>query len=69
MCIPCVMCGACMGLQEDAPAQHECTCPECGMPVAASDFSCPSCHTFLPLNARAKAAAAKTASSTDTLSC
>ena len=23
MCIPCVMCGACMGLQEGDPAQHE----------------------------------------------
>lgn len=58
MCIHCVMCGACMGLQEGDPAQYEHVCPECGVQVAESDISCPACHTFLPHNARARAIAA-----------
>lgn len=51
MCIPCVMCGACMELDQSADRpQHETVCPDCGRPVAEDDICCPSCHTLLPLN-------------------
>lgn len=53
MCIPCVMCGACMGLDDDfALGMHETECPECGHPVAETDISCPFCYAFLPMNAK-----------------
>lgn len=55
MCIPCVMCGACMGLSEDgAPIASETSCPECGEVVGATDVTCPHCFTFLPANAMLK---------------
>lgn len=55
MCIPCVMCGACMGLDEDAAElTAETICPECGEAVSAADITCPSCFTFLAKNAMLK---------------
>ncbi len=50
MCIPCVMCGACMDLDESADLEPETTCPECGLPVSPSDISCPNCFTILTTN-------------------
>lgn len=46
MCIPCVMCGACMA---DESGEHidDGRCPECGEPVPDDAVSCPKCFTFL----------------------
>ncbi|GKG90110.1 hypothetical protein CE91St32_11520 [Gordonibacter pamelaeae] len=46
MCIPCVMCGACMA---DESGEHidDGRCPECGEPVLDNAVSCPKCFTFL----------------------
>lgn len=55
MCIPCVMCGACMEKVEDGDDSFDTTCPECGEPVAPSDLSCPHCFAFLPHNAACRA--------------
>ena len=46
MCIPCVMCGACMA---DESGEHidDGRCPECGEPVPDNAVSCPKCFTFL----------------------
>lgn len=46
MCIPCVMCGACMSA-DNASAVADGRCPACGAPVAPDDVSCPSCYAFL----------------------
>lgn len=46
MCIPCVMCGACMdgkGMQ----GVEEGRCPSCGEIVPPDAISCPHCYTFL----------------------
>ena len=52
MCIPCVMCGACMGLGDDeGELMAETVCPECGKAFNATDVTCPSCYTFLAKNA------------------
>ncbi len=52
MCIPCVMCGACMGLGDDeGELMAETVCPECGKAVNATDVTCPNCYTFLAKNA------------------
>ncbi|MBC2890369.1 zinc ribbon domain-containing protein [Gordonibacter massiliensis (ex Traore et al. 2017)] len=45
MCIPCVMCGACM--DGDGTAAADGRCPACGEPVAPDAVSCPKCFTFL----------------------
>ena len=46
MCIPCVMCGACMA---DGSGERidDGRCPECGEPVPDNAVSCPKCFTFL----------------------
>lgn len=46
MCIPCVMCGACMA---DGSGERidDGRCPECGEPVPDDAVSCPECFTFL----------------------
>ncbi len=46
MCIPCVMCGACMA---DGSSERidDGRCPECGEPVPDNAVSCPKCFTFL----------------------
>lgn len=50
MCIPCVMCGACMDLDALDNLEYETSCPECGQPVSPSDISCPNCFTLLTAN-------------------
>lgn len=54
MCIPCVMCGACMGVGSDE--QPSTVCPECGSKVQRSDIRCPECYTVLPGNLAARKA-------------
>lgn len=55
MCIPCVMCGACMGLGDnEGELAAETVCPECGEAVAPTDITCPNCFTFLARNAMLK---------------
>ena len=46
MCIPCVMCSACMA---DGSGERidDGRCPECGEPVPDNAVSCPKCFTFL----------------------
>ena len=46
MCIPCVMCGACVD-PDNAVDLEEGVCPDCGEPVPDDAVSCPSCYTFL----------------------
>lgn len=62
MCIPCVMCGACMERCEDGDAAKG-VCPECGREVPPDAFSCPSCYTFIP-RAQAQGSPAKDARQT-----
>lgn len=51
MCIPCVMCGACMsGASIDV---NDGRCPECGSEVPPDAVSCPVCYTFLSASPRA----------------
>ena len=51
MCIPCVMCGACMDSSKlAADLQYETSCPECGCAVSQDDISCPQCPTLLSTN-------------------
>ena len=57
MCIPCVMCGACMG-GDGMPTVTDDRCPSCGEPVPPDAVSCPHCYTFLY---RKPASAASTA--------
>lgn len=47
MCIPCVMCGACMDAGA-ADAVADGRCPACGEQVPPDAVSCPHCYTFLP---------------------
>lgn len=47
MCIPCVMCGACME-SGAADAVENGRCPSCGEAVPPDAVSCPHCYTFLP---------------------
>lgn len=47
MCIPCVMCGACMEESQGGTA-FDGTCPACGESVDADMISCPICFTLLP---------------------
>lgn len=46
MCIPCVMCGACMD-GEGMQGVEEGRCPSCGEIVPPDAISCPHCYTFL----------------------
>ena len=46
MCIPCVMCGACMD-GEGMQGVEEGRCPSCGEIVPPDAVSCPHCYTFL----------------------
>ena len=46
MCIPCVMCGACMD-GEGMQGVKEGRCPSCGEIVPPDAISCPHCYTFL----------------------
>lgn len=46
MCIPCVMCGACIDPQ-NAESVVSGTCPECGKDVSDDAVSCPNCYAFL----------------------
>lgn len=46
MCIPCVMCGACMD-GEGMQGVEEGRCPSCGETVPPDAISCPHCYTFL----------------------
>lgn len=46
MCIPCVMCGACMD-GEGMQGVEEGRCPSCGEVVPPDAISCPHCYTFL----------------------
>lgn len=46
MCIPCVMCGACM-TDSNGERADDGRCPECGEPVPNNAVSCPKCFTFL----------------------
>ena len=46
MCIPCVMCGACMD-GEGMQGVEEGRCPSCGEIVPPDAISCPYCYTFL----------------------
>lgn len=46
MCIPCVMCGACMD-GEGMQGVEEGRCPSCGEIVPPDVISCPHCYTFL----------------------
>lgn len=46
MCIPCVMCGACMD-GEGMQGVEEGRCPSCGKIVPPDAISCPHCYTFL----------------------
>lgn len=46
MCIPCVMCGACMD-GEGMQGVEEGRCPSCGEIVPQDAISCPHCYTFL----------------------
>lgn len=46
MCIPCVMCGACMDAASDGVRDGR--CPACGAEVPPDAVSCPECYTFLP---------------------
>lgn len=46
MCIPCVMCGACID-PDNAEAVALGSCPECGMEVPDDAISCPNCFAFL----------------------
>ena len=46
MCIPCVMCGACVD-PDNAVDLEEGVCPDCGEPVPDDAVSCPNCYTFL----------------------
>ncbi|RDB60507.1 hypothetical protein C1878_13705 [Gordonibacter sp. 28C] len=45
MCIPCVMCGACM--DGNGADVDDGRCPACGEPVPDDALSCPHCFTFL----------------------
>ena len=45
MCIPCVMCGACMD-GEGMQGVEEGRCPSCGEVVPPDAISCPHCYTF-----------------------
>lgn len=49
MCIPCVMCGACMN-GEGMQGVEEGRCPSCGEIVPPDAISCPHCYTFLYRN-------------------
>ncbi len=46
MCIPCVMCGACME-SGAANALDDGRCPACGEEVPPDAISCPHCYTLL----------------------
>lgn len=46
MCIPCVMCGACMN-GEGMQGVEDGRCPSCGEIVPPDAASCPHCYTFL----------------------
>lgn len=46
MCIPCVMCGACMD-GEGMQGVEEGRCPSCGEIVPPDAISCPHCYAFL----------------------
>lgn len=46
MCIPCVMCGACID-PANAESINEGVCPECGMGVSEDAVSCPNCYAFI----------------------
>ena len=46
MCIPCVMCGACMN-GEGMQGVEDGRCPSCGEIVLPDAVSCPHCYTFL----------------------
>lgn len=46
MCIPCVMCGACMD-GEGMQGVEEDRCPSCGEVVPPDAISCPHCYAFL----------------------
>lgn len=46
MCIPCVMCGACMD-GEGMQGVEEGRCPSCSEIVPPDAISCPHCYTFL----------------------
>lgn len=46
MCIPCVMCGACMN-GEGMQGIEDGRCPSCGEIVPPDAVSCPHCYTFL----------------------
>ncbi len=54
MCIPCVMCGACMA--DAAGAARDGRCPACGAEVAPDTVSCPECYTLLARPAAAEEA-------------
>ncbi len=46
MCIPCVMCGACLD-PANAEAIAEGVCPECGQEISEDVVSCPNCYAFI----------------------
>lgn len=46
MCIPCVMCGACMN-GEGMQGVEDGRCSSCGEVVPPDAISCPHCYTFL----------------------
>lgn len=52
MCIPCVMCGACMEAASSEVSEGR--CPECGSEVPPGAVSCPVCYTFLSVSPRAE---------------
>lgn len=45
MCIPCVMCGACMDAA--AGGARDGRCPACGAELPPGAVSCPACFTFV----------------------
>lgn len=47
MCIPCVMCGACIGEYRGDP-MDEGKCPECGEGIDPESICCPHCYTLIP---------------------